>query len=128
MRTFQEILQKVKKFFQKSIDKPKDICYNIIVARQAGMAQSVEHVIGNDEVISSILITSSKKKEQRQKPLFFLFRNFNRTNCTNRLRLVEFAEGRQREKESFAANVSSDSDYRSQTEAKASVLSFSKLQ
>ena len=25
----------------------------------AGMAQSVEHVIGNDEVISSILITSS---------------------------------------------------------------------
>ncbi len=27
----------------------------------AGMAQSVEHVIGNDEVISSILITSSKK-------------------------------------------------------------------
>ena len=29
--------------------------------RCAGMAQSVEHVIGNDEVISSILITSSKK-------------------------------------------------------------------
>ena len=26
----------------------------------AGMAQSVEHVIGNDEVISSILITSSR--------------------------------------------------------------------
>ena len=62
MRTFQEILQKAKKIFQKSIDKPKDICYNIIVARQAGMAQSVEHVIGNDEVISSILITSSRKK------------------------------------------------------------------
>ncbi len=29
--------------------------------QDAGMAQSVEHVIGNDEVISSILITSSKK-------------------------------------------------------------------
>ena len=28
----------------------------------AGMAQSVEHVIGNDEVISSILITSSREK------------------------------------------------------------------
>ena len=26
------------------------------------MAQSVEHVIGNDEVISSILITSSKSR------------------------------------------------------------------
>ena len=28
------------------------------------MAQSVEHVIGNDEVISSILITSSKKAKR----------------------------------------------------------------
>ena len=28
------------------------------------MAQSVEHVIGNDEVISSILITSSKSLTQ----------------------------------------------------------------
>ncbi len=28
------------------------------------MAQSVEHVIGNDEVISSILITSSKNPTQ----------------------------------------------------------------
>ena len=28
------------------------------------MAQSVEHVIGNDEVISSILITSSRKATQ----------------------------------------------------------------
>ena len=27
----------------------------------AGMAQSVEHVIGNDEVTSSNLVTSSKK-------------------------------------------------------------------
>ena len=39
------------------------ICYNIKVVNRrhnAGMAQSVEHVIGNDEVISSILITSSK--------------------------------------------------------------------
>ena len=30
------------------------------------MAQSVEHVIGNDEVISSILITSSKNALQKQ--------------------------------------------------------------
>ena len=29
------------------------------------MAQSVEHVIGNDEVISSILITSSKLRRNR---------------------------------------------------------------
>ena len=42
----------------------KMICYNIKVVNRrhnAGMAQSVEHVIGNDEVISSILITSSTK-------------------------------------------------------------------
>ena len=30
------------------------------------MAQSVEHVIGNDEVISSILITSSKTRTQKR--------------------------------------------------------------
>ena len=41
----------------------KNFLYDIILKSQdnAGMAQSVEHVIGNDEVISSILITSSKK-------------------------------------------------------------------
>ncbi len=46
-------------FFEKAIDKIRRICYNVKVSN-AGMAQSVEHVIGNDEVISSILITSSK--------------------------------------------------------------------
>ena len=30
------------------------------------MAQSVEHVIGNDEVISSILITSSKEGSRKK--------------------------------------------------------------
>ena len=46
---------------QKTIDKQDEICYNDkVVRKNAGMAQSVEHVIGNDEVISSILITSSK--------------------------------------------------------------------
>lgn len=47
---------------QKTIDKQDEICYNDkVVRKNAGMAQSVEHVIGNDEVISSILITSSIK-------------------------------------------------------------------
>ncbi len=36
------------------------------------MAQSVEHVIGNDEVISSILISSSRKEDLTEDP-FFLF-------------------------------------------------------
>ena len=36
----------------------------------AGMAQSVEHVIGNDEVISSILITSSKSSVANATELF----------------------------------------------------------
>ena len=35
------------------------------------MAQSVEHVIGNDEVISSILITSSKKGKTDLRFAFF---------------------------------------------------------
>ena len=37
----------------------------------AGMAQLVEHVIGNDEVISSTLIASSKKATQSG--CFFIF-------------------------------------------------------
>ena len=37
------------------------------------MAQSVEHVIGNDEVISSILITSSKKALAQASAFFVLF-------------------------------------------------------
>ena len=37
------------------------------------MAQSVEHVIGNDEVISSILITSSKTKKQVNRPAFLFY-------------------------------------------------------
>ena len=36
------------------------------------MAQSVEHVIGNDEVISSILITSSNKATQSGCFIFFV--------------------------------------------------------
>ena len=62
---------------KKGIDKSKRICYTIKVVseRHAGMAQSVEHVIGNDEVISSILITSSKSPLQSQRT--FLMPSFN---------------------------------------------------
>ncbi len=38
------------------------------------MAQSVEHVIGNDEVISSILITSSKKGLPQGSPFFAFYK------------------------------------------------------
>ncbi len=37
------------------------------------MAQSVEHVIGNDEVISSILITSSRRSTAIAVLFLFLF-------------------------------------------------------
>ena len=50
------------------------ICYNIKVVNRrhnAGMAQSVEHVIGNDEVISSNLISSSRKKRIANAIRFF---------------------------------------------------------
>ena len=52
------------------------ICYNIKVVNRrhnAGMAQSVEHVIGNDEVISSILITSSRKSTSAKQMCFFSY-------------------------------------------------------
>ena len=54
--------EKNKNIFEKGLDKRVLIWYNNKVAG-AGMAQSVEHVIGNDEVISSILITSSKEPQ-----------------------------------------------------------------
>ena len=48
-------------FFSKPLDKMKKLCYNSEVGGfHAGMAQLVEHVIGNDEVISSTLIASSR--------------------------------------------------------------------
>ena len=43
----------------------------------AGMAQSVEHVIGNDEVTSSNLVTSSRKTPlQTKRGSVFLKENF----------------------------------------------------
>ena len=46
------------------------IMSNVVRKNDAGMAQSVEHVIGNDEVISSILITSSIKRGLVRQDLF----------------------------------------------------------
>ena len=60
----------ILKIFQNTIDKVDFVWYNNGVA---GMAQSVEHVIGNDEVISSILITSSKKRTSLGVRFFVLF-------------------------------------------------------
>ena len=49
-----------RKTFGKSLDKIRELCYNMQVAvKRADIAQSVEHLIGNEEVISSNLIISS---------------------------------------------------------------------
>ena len=58
-------------FFQKNLDNGKRACYNIL--RFAAMAQSVEHIIGNDEVTSSILVSSSKST-RRPRVLFLRLR------------------------------------------------------
>ena len=44
---------------------------NVVRKNDAGMAQSVEHVIGNDEVISSILITSSNPERNSVRDYVF---------------------------------------------------------
>ena len=51
------------------------LCCDIISKSSefAAMAQSVEHVIGNDEVISSILISSSRKSKLSACFFFFVF-------------------------------------------------------
>ena len=53
-------------FFQNPLDKSQKLCYNVHVA---GIAQSVEQLIRNEQVISSSLITSFHKS------LCFLFGN-----------------------------------------------------
>ncbi len=63
--------EKTKIFFKKGLTNAHE--FGIITKSQdAGMAQSVEHVIGNDEVISSILITSSNKATQSGCFIFFI--------------------------------------------------------
>ena len=62
-----KILKKDKIFFKKGLTNRIlfDIIYKSSRERRfADMAQSVEHVIGNDEVISSNLIISSKNPTQ----------------------------------------------------------------
>ena len=56
------------------VDNPHIICYNKFRS-DAAMAQSVEHILGKDEVISSILISSSRKIDNSHKRIvyFFLF-------------------------------------------------------
>ena len=59
----QKNIEKIKKIFQKTIDKSILLWYNIKrAARDAAMAQLVEHMLGKHEVISSTLISSSNTR------------------------------------------------------------------
>ncbi len=81
--TPQKMLPENERIFPKVLDKHVFFWYNIYVT-DATMAQSVEHVIGNDEVISSILISSSKR---HAKACLFLILSFRVRFCTpHRLR------------------------------------------
>ncbi len=44
--------------FKKGIDNARIIWYNTRVVKNAAIAQMVERILGKDEVISSILISS----------------------------------------------------------------------
>ena len=48
--------------FQKSIDNWRPLRYNVKAVANAAIAQSVERILGKDEVASSNLASSSKKK------------------------------------------------------------------
>ncbi len=72
---------KNKKYFLKKL--LTNACESVIITKSqanAGMAQSVEHVIGNDEVISSILITSSRRSTVIT-VLFLFYLLQNRSLC-----------------------------------------------
>ena len=49
-----------------------NIMYNNKVAINAAMAQEVERILGKDEVTSSTLVSSSKKKDTMKIVSFFL--------------------------------------------------------
>ena len=67
-------IQKIKIKIKKTLDKRKSLWYNKrVVKHDAGMAQSVEHVIGNDEVIGPNPISSSKTKRHRRMAVPFGF-------------------------------------------------------
>ncbi len=44
------------------LDKASYLLYNNICCKYAAMAQVVEHILGKDEVTSSNLVSSSKRK------------------------------------------------------------------
>ena len=72
----QKNIEKIKKTFKKTIDKSILLWYNIKrAARDAAMAQLVEHMLGKHEVISSTLISSSRAQplDFFQGLLFFCF-------------------------------------------------------
>ena len=46
---------------EKSLDKTADPLYNLKAVKNAAIAQSVERILGKDEVASSNLASSSKK-------------------------------------------------------------------
>ena len=103
----EKIREKRKNIFKKGIDKAGRVWYNVQVVRKAnaGMAQSVEHVIGNDEVISSILITSSKKKS-RASGFFFLYSSLFSFHSSlfskSTARLFQIKDKREERKENVA--------------------------
>ena len=77
-------------FFAIALDNPGKICYNHTVAESnAAVAQSVEHILGKDEVISSILISSSKRRVLRQVRPFWFFGQ----KCSGAIGVLENEKG-----------------------------------
>ena len=70
-RVLDIFFEKIKKI-RHAIDKSKILCYNS-KGRYAAMAQLVEHILGKDEVISSNLISSSRKPECVSVRVFYFF-------------------------------------------------------
>ena len=66
--------QKIGIIFKRGIDNTRIIWYNTRVVKNAAIAQMVERILGKDEVISSILISSSIKNLAKAR--FFGFIRF----------------------------------------------------
>ena len=58
-----DIMSIAKNVSSSGLDEQAQLCYNSLATRNAGIAQSVEQLIRNQQVVCSSHITSSKNLE-----------------------------------------------------------------
>ena len=69
--TIEAVFANSPDFFEKGLDIFSGVIYNGKAVKNAAIAQSVERILGKDEVASSNLASSSRKKDFTKVKSFF---------------------------------------------------------